>query len=83
MPETATGRKQCLSKLTSLFNLKKAASKQAQSGDAGRLATPSMQEAAPADLIPAVRKPSDVQQQADPPGVVTTAAAKPASQVGI
>ena len=83
MPFMAGGNKQRLSKVRSFFRFKKGASKQVVSAGGRSLAPQSVQEAAPADLTAAGRKPSGVAQQADhdPTTVITTAAAKPAHRV--
>ena len=84
VPPKTNDSKRCVSTLTGIFKPRKAASKQALSGAAGSLATPSLQDAAPAELIPAVRYPLGVAQKAGPSPdlqVASTAAAKSAIQV--
>ena len=80
IPETADGNKQRFSKVTGIFKSKRAASK-AVSADSASLAAQSVQEAVPDDLIPAVRQPSAVVQQADPPALITKATVKSPQQV--
>lgn len=83
-PAMIHDRKRCVSKLTGILKPRTAASNQGLSGAAGSHAIPSLQEAAPAELISAVRHPDGVTQQAGPSPqlqVVPTAAAKPAIQV--
>ena len=65
--------KQRLSKLTSVLKAKRAASKQLDSGSSASLAPKSVHEAAPGDLIPAVRQSSFMVQHANPPAVIAKA----------
>lgn len=79
----ASGNKQRFSKLNGLFKPKRAASKQVVSVLAGRLAPQLLQEAVFGDLIPAVRQPPDVAQQAVTPSLTVKAehAAKAATRM--
>ena len=84
MPAMASDRKRVVSRLTGLIKPTKAASKQGPLGAAGGLATQSLQEAAAAELVPALRQPVGVAQQAGQSPqlqIITTAAAEPAIQV--
>ena len=84
VPAMASDRKPCVSRLTGMFRYRTATGKQALSGAAGSLVTPSLQEVEPADLISAVRHPVGALQQAGPSPQLrlpTTAAAKSAIQV--